>query len=290
MESVPEESQQEVSQEDQSNEGQPKQETQEGQLEQKEQHHGNDPPQKGESVHGDKNSERNSPEGDQAKPDKPVEQPVKQPTDLLVETPAEPSDSSKPLSPSPSLLIITPHDSAFAQMESFLQIQIDKCVFYKNIFQQQSNTSLTAKFQTFLSLTEKDIEMLRKTWKDGGRLPGYKFETIRVTCTPTNVDIKEKELQIVVKTSNLPVAYDARTYVIGQFEFPTTGQRESMTQAAHKWLKRLKIEPREFFCCSKQTTQQADIAYSTSVKPFYDTDSKLTEYTNPLTFFVDKGR
>lgn len=210
--------------------------------------------------------------------------------DISPDEPAETSPMVSPPPPPPPPQAIIPHSSDIAQMEAFLLVQQLKCDYYKKTFEKQSNTTLANQFETYSTLTHKDLDMLRTCWREGGRVPKFKFETIRITSVPTNVEVKEKELHVVVRTSNLPVARDSVTYVIGEFEFPLAGKEETVGEKAGRWLKNIKIEPKKLFCCPVDNSRQLDIVYSTTTKPFHDPDSYLVEYDRPMQFYVDKGR
>lgn len=210
---------------------------------------------------------------------KPVQEPVPR---VIVKHEPE-------LSPALSMAIITPHQSAFAQMESVLALQLEKCYFYKTYFERQGNISMVTRFSTLASLTSQDLSMLRSRWDEGGDLPKFKFDYVKMNCMPTNIDIKEKELQIAVKTSNLPVAENSMTYIIAEFEFPVA-KEETLAESIARWLHLVKIEPKNLFYCTSAYSRQLDIIYSTNIKPFFDPDSKLTEYDRALQFYVDKGK
>lgn len=190
-----------------------------------------------------------------------------------------------------SSLVIVPHPTEFAQIEAYLQLQLQKCAYYKKIFEGQSNLSLAAKFETFHSITLRDLELLQRCWREGKGVPKFKFEPAKVTCVPTNVEMKERELHLVIKASNLPVADNSVTYVIAEFQFPLTGKEETIAESTGRWVRNVKIDPKNLMCCSgSDDPPQLDMVFSVSSKPFYDPNSNMVEYERPIKFFIDKGR
>lgn len=223
------------------------------------------------------------------------EEQEKKQTEEPQEPQAQPQSQSTPvkeqpkLSQTPSMTTITPHKSALAQMDSYLAVQAEKFSYYKSYFDNQGNITMASKFESLATVTLQDQETLRQIINENGELPRFNFDYVRMSCVPANVDVKEKELQIVIKTSNLPVEENSLTYIIAEFEFPVV-REETVSESIGRWAHSVKIEPKNLICCSRESNRQLDIIYSTDVKPFFDPESKLTEYDRPLTFFVDKGK
>ena len=210
----------------------------------------------------------------------------------VVQTTEETPIKEQPrISPAPSLLLVTPHQSDFAQMEAFLLLQLEKCTFYKSLFEKQDNTTMANKFETMLNLTTNDLEIVRSSWRDRGELPRYAFEIVKMICIPSNVDVKEKEMLITVKISSLPVAVDAMVYAVAEFEFPLSGKEETIGESLGRWSKSVKIEPKRLVnCCSEADSRQLDMIFSTDVKPFYATDSKQMQFDRAARFYIEKGK
>lgn len=182
------------------------------------------------------------------------------------------------------------NQTTFTQMEAYLVLQLERCNHYKSFFESQANDSMVNKFDALINSTTKDLEMLRKTVREGGQLPKFSFEIVPVTSTPINVDLKEKELKIEIKTSGLPVAEDSTTYIIAEFDFPITSQ-ETFADSIRRFVHGVRIEPKNLICCClPEDTRQLDIIFSTTTKPFNDPESESTEYDRAIQLFVDKGK
>lgn len=179
--------------------------------------------------------------------------------------------------------------SFFRQIEDYLVKQIEKCDYFKDLFEKQNNSTMASKFAAYSVSTGKNLEILRASIKNGSRLPKYRFDLLSFNCIPTNVDVKEKELQIVVKTSQLdkdkPIA---EYYIIAEFSFPRPA--DTFGELINRWLHHVKIEPKNIIPCSGEKSKQLDIVYSTSSVPFTDPDSKSKEFDRPISFHIDKGR
>lgn len=200
-----------------------------------------------------------------------------------------PQEAQSDISTPPSPVLNSPHH--FTQMEAYLIAQLDKLDHYKNFFAKQENTTLANKFETLFNVTTNDLEIVRTTWQECGQLPRFAFERVQMTCVPTNVDVKERELMITVKISGLPVEENATIYVIGEFEYPLTGKQETLAESIGRWSHNIKIEPSKFFkCFTRNDRRQLDMIYSTDLLPFYEADSKQIHFDRALKFFVDKGK
>ena len=209
--------------------------------------------------------------------------------DDVLQDDALPDDVLPEQSPEPIPEHESHRASFFSQMETMLAQQIDKCNYYARIFKEQDNLTMATRFETYSQTTSSCLEILKTSSRNNESVPMHRFETITLSCMPVNIDIKERELQLVVKTSNLPVAKDAQLYIIAEFAFPQP-RAETITGAIERWVHSAKIEPRNLLCCSDSGPRQLDIIYSTNEVPFTDPKSKLTEYSRALTFFVDKGK
>lgn len=180
--------------------------------------------------------------------------------------------------------------SFFQQIESHLVKQVEKCDYFKNLFEKQNNATMANKFAAYSVSSTKNLEILRASLKDGLQLPKYKFNLLSFNSVPTNVDVKDKELQIVVKTSQLDKNNPtAEYYVIAEFFFPRPGA-SSFSESVQRWLHYAKIEPKNIIPCIGEESKQLDIIYSTLTVPFTDPDSKSKEFDRPISFFIDKGR
>lgn len=180
--------------------------------------------------------------------------------------------------------------SFFQQIDDYLVKQVEKCDYFKGFFEKQNNSTMANKFAAYSVSTSKNLEILRASMKNGSRLPKYRFDLVSFNCVPTNVDVKEKEMQIVVKTSQLDKDKPgSEYYVIAEFFFPRP-EADTFGELINRWLHYVKIEPKNIIPCSAEKSKQLDIIYSTSSVPFTDPDSKSKEFDRPISFYVDKGR
>lgn len=177
----------------------------------------------------------------------------------------------------------------FSQMEKFLTQQIARCDYYKGLFESQSNITMANKFATYSLSSTKHLELLRLCWKNNDPLPKFKFDIICFNCLPVNLNVKEKELQLNIRTSNLKVSPGASIYIIAEFEFPHP-RDEPMTNYMARWIHYAKIDYKKLFCCSGEESRQLDIVHSTDTPQVFDPENKFTFYNRALTFFVDKGK
>lgn len=178
--------------------------------------------------------------------------------------------------------------SFFAQMEKSLLDQVALCSYYKKLFEDQKNGTMANMFSTHLSITNRDLDLLRLAMKNNESLPKYKLETVTFNCVPINVDVKERELQLVIRTSKLAVPDNAQIYVIGEFSFSLNDQ--PMSTAISRWFHHVKLEPKNLICCSVDASRQLDIIHSTDRKPFTNPDSEWLEFDKPMLFTVNKGK
>lgn len=180
-------------------------------------------------------------------------------------------------------------NSIFASMESYFVKQIAMCDYYKNVFEKQENIALATKFITYSTSSIKHLELLRFCWKNNEPLPNYRFEQLYFSCLPVNFDIKEKELQITIKTQNLTSSPSAATYIIGEFDFSTPSD-EPITAYLARWIHYVTIEPKKMLCCSSEESRQLDIVHSNDQVLFTDPEGRYKSYDRPLNFFVHKGK
>lgn len=179
--------------------------------------------------------------------------------------------------------------SFFAQMEKYLNDQVALCNYYKQLYEDQKNDTMANLFATHLLNTNRDLDLLRIAARNNENLPKYKIETVTFNGVPVNVDVKERELQLVVRTSKLSVsAENAQIYVIGEFSFGLSDEPVSTTIS--RWFHHVKVEPRNLVCCSVDASRQLDIIYSTDGKPFMNPSSEWLEFDRPLLFTVNKGK
>lgn len=219
-------------------------------------------------------------------------------TDLSPDTTR--SDTARENEDDESFVLLQPDDSFdieqnrvlfYKQMETYLVNQINKCGHYKDYFDKQGDSTLSNKFATNLENSTRYLETLKTVQQSGDYLPQFTIENVECTCTPVNVDVREKELQVRVRT-NLAADKDALVYVIGEFSFPITGSSDdNLIGHANRWYRYLKIEPKNAICCSDVSgSRQLDLVYATKAPSFREPKSKLLEYERPLSFFVDKGK
>lgn len=185
---------------------------------------------------------------------------------------------------------VEPHRASFfVQIEDYLGQQIARCDYYQGVFEKQNNITMANKFKTYSAVSAQHLELLRYCRKNNDPLPKYTFERFCLNCLPVNIEIKEKELQIIVKVSNLSGLSSSPTYIIAEFEFPHP-RDETMTNYLTRWFHYVTIEPKKLLCCSGGESRQLDMVPSTDDVLFTDPEGKVTSYDRPLTFFVDKGK
>lgn len=178
--------------------------------------------------------------------------------------------------------------SFFNQLENALSLQINKCDYYKKYFEEQNNPTLANKFAAYSMSGVKNLELLKLSWKNNEVLPKYKYEILNFSCLPVNVDVQDRELQLVVKTSNLPVTDNAQIYVMAEFFFPSS-KNETITESFARWIRNIKIEPKS--ACSDEKHRQLDMIYANpNFVPFNDPESKMMEFDRPLSFFIERGK
>lgn len=176
----------------------------------------------------------------------------------------------------------------FTQMESVLKLQAGQCAFYKSYFEQQSNEAMRQKFEAYEKCTIKYIDLLNQSYLKKEMLPAHKWEVVNFNCLPVNADVKDKEIQLIVKSSNLGVSNTADVYIVAEFEFPLP-KDEPIGTSFSRWLHHVRIEPK-LICCTNNDSRQLDIVKAIDVLPFDKPESKYTGYTRALSFFVDKGK
>lgn len=180
--------------------------------------------------------------------------------------------------------------SFFAQMETHLLKQVDKCEYYKQLFKQLDNPTMANQFETYAISSAKSLDILKECLRNNAWLPNYKFEVANFNAVPTNVDVKEKELQISVRTANLNNERpSAEFYVIAEFIFPRPSA-ESFTGSIQRWLHHVRVEPKDFCSCFGEDSKQLDIIYSNSLVPFNNPESDLKLYDRPFSLYIDKGK
>lgn len=180
--------------------------------------------------------------------------------------------------------------SFYNQMETLLNRQINQCEYYKKFFDEQSNVTMANKFAAYSLNSTKNLDLLKLSWKNNEMLPKYKFEHISFSCIPVNAYIRDKEVQITVKASNLPVPKGSVTYIIGEFEYPHS-KDEPMTDTITRWFRYSTIDPKNAVsCCTNADPRQLDSIYSSDIVPFTDPECKQTLFNRPLSFFIEKGK
>lgn len=176
----------------------------------------------------------------------------------------------------------------FAQMEAYLVDQVTLCAYYKKLYEDQGNETMANLFSTHLQNSARDLDLLRVAMKNNDSLPKYKLETVAFNGVPTNVNVKDKELQLIIRTNKLPVQENAQIYVIGEFFFSISDQ--TISSAISRWFHHVKVEPKNIVCCSTDASRQLDIIYSTDRKPFTNPESEWLEFDRPMSFTVTKGK
>lgn len=166
--------------------------------------------------------------------------------------------------------------------------QIEKCDYYKQMFEQQGNMTLANRFAGYSVDSSKSLELLRTSLQNNEDTPEYRFESVTFACSPIDLEVREKELQLEVKVKNLAIPSDAIAYIIAEFEFPCS-KDETVSETLGRKIRYVKIEPSRFCFCSGEPSQ-LDVVYCTTVKPFTESESEETYFERPLAFFVDKGR
>lgn len=169
-------------------------------------------------------------------------------------------------------------------MEKYLVNQVAMCTHYKEQYEEQGNKTMANMFSAHLSSSTRDLELLRLAKE----LPKYRLETVTFNGSPFNTDVQEKELQLVIKTSKLPVPENAQVYIIGEFSFSMGDQ--PMTSTISRWAHHVKVEPKNLFCCNMDPSRQLDIIYSTTEKPFTNPSSDWLLFDRPMSFTVYKGK
>lgn len=167
--------------------------------------------------------------------------------------------------------------------------QVKICEHYKTLFEEQNNVPMASRFITYSLGTTKNLDLLRHCLINNEDLPNFKFEQVNFNCVPTNIDVKEKELQLVVRASKLPISENAMVYVVAEFQFPRPSE-VTISESIFRWFHQVKIEPKNLYCCSSEASRQLDIIYSTDLVPFYEPDSVYMEFDRPLSFYVDRGK
>lgn len=173
-------------------------------------------------------------------------------------------------------------------MEAYLINQIEKCDYYQSLFEQQENTTMANRFAAYSVDSAKSLDLLRTSIKNNEEPPKHRFELINFNSSPINVDVKERELQLVVKVANLSVPEDHIAYIVAEFEYPAAEARTVADSFGQK-IRYARIEPKRLCICSSEPTQ-LDLVYSTTEKPFTEPDSEYLYFERPLTFSVEKGK
>lgn len=181
--------------------------------------------------------------------------------------------------------------SQFEQLETALQIQLEKCEVYEKMCLENRDEVTATRLKEHHHSTLQDLDTLRAARYQGKELPKFNFTSEQVHCKPINVHLKEKELELSIRTLDLPVADRHRLCVVGEFEYPVTGRHETPLEITQRWGRRIHLEPKSL-CCSTfwANPRQLDMAFSVSDNIFREPDSNWTDYDRPMLFYVDKGR
>jgi len=177
----------------------------------------------------------------------------------------------------------------FAQMEAYLLQQLEKCQFYKKFFEQQCDSTKVDQFGHYETKTIDALALLRRTWQNSQLLPRHEFMEIELNCMPINVDTKDKELKLEIRTVDLPSGEDGQVYAIAEFEFPHP-VNEPLMSTFTRWLHYVRIDLNNLFRLSHGLNRQLDIVYASNTVTFYKPDSRSVNYNRPVSFFVDKGK
>lgn len=96
------------------------------------------------------------------------------------------------------------------------------CKRNKENFTKLGDVSSASKFEKFQIDSMKDLDMLRCYWKNGDKLPRYRYETRTFSIVQSNPDLGTNEaVVIVLKAIDLPGKEDLDTFVKIEFPFPT---------------------------------------------------------------------
>ena len=96
------------------------------------------------------------------------------------------------------------------------------CKRNKEHFTKLGDVSSASKFEKYQIDSMKDLDMLRVYWKNGDKLPRYRYETRTFSIVQSNPDLGTNEaVVIVLKAIDLPGKEDLDTFVKVEFPFPT---------------------------------------------------------------------
>lgn len=96
------------------------------------------------------------------------------------------------------------------------------CKRNKEHFTKLGDVSSASKFEKYQIDSLKDLDMLRCYWKNGDKLPRYRYETRTFSIVQSNPDLGTNEAMVtVLKAIDLPGKEDLDTYIKVEFPYPT---------------------------------------------------------------------
>lgn len=100
------------------------------------------------------------------------------------------------------------------------------CKRNKEHFTKLGDISSASKFEKYQIDSMKDLDMLRCYWKNGDKLPRYRYETRTFSIVQSNPDLGTNEAMVtILKAIDLPGKEDLDTYVKVEFPFPTVSSK-----------------------------------------------------------------
>lgn len=100
-------------------------------------------------------------------------------------------------------------------------IPFQMCNRNKEYFLQLGDVSTASKFEKYAVDSRKDVDMIRARWRNGDRVPSYRYETRTISIALCNTEIGVNEVSVeVLKAIDLPGKNDIDPYVRVEFPFP----------------------------------------------------------------------
>ena len=99
------------------------------------------------------------------------------------------------------------------------------CKRNKEYFLQLGDISTSSKFEKYTIDTRKDLDMLTVLWRNGHKVPSFKYETRTFSIVICNPEVTANEISVeVTKALDIPAKNDVDTYVRIEFPFPTVSE------------------------------------------------------------------
>lgn len=125
------------------------------------------------------------------------------------------------------------------------------CKRNQDYFLQLGDVSTASKFERYSIDSKKDMAMLLARWRNGDKIPSFKYETRSFSIVICNPDVGTNEVSIeIVKAIDLPRKSDVDTYV--RIEFPVPNHVRGKLQR----IKQLLIPCLFIFMKSKKESPQ----------------------------------